>query len=273
MSDVVEEKSKRQKHSCTSPSTNCFKFNIYIYKVLKQVHPDTGMSGMALATMVNLAKVTVTKIMLAANQIIMRGDTKTLTSRDIQSAVRLALPGELAKHAVSEGTKAVTKYEASKKDHVKGDKSKAKAEHAGLAFNVTRIERLMMRESNVERKSGSAAIYMTAAAEYVVAEILELAGNAARDNHRVRITPRHIKLAICNDEELFKLFSDTVIGGGVIPRIHESLMPHHEEEKPKKKVEEVKKAAPKTKPKAEVKKAEPKKKAAPKKAVKGKAKK
>jgi histone H2A len=239
MSDKPE-KVKRQKHSCTSASTNCFKFDIYIYKVLKQVHPDTGMSGMALATMVNLVKVTVTKIMLAVNQIIMRGDTKTLSGRDVQSAIMLSLPGELAKHAISESTKASTKYEASKKEHTKGEKSESRAMRAGLTFNVTRIERLMMRESNVERKSGLAAIHMAAAAEYITAEILDLAGNATRDNHRVRVTPRHIKLAICNDVELYALFSDTVIGGGVIPRIHQYLIPHHDEEPKKRKVVEVK---------------------------------
>jgi len=62
--------------------------------------------------------------------------------------------------------------------------------------------------------------------EYLIAEILELAGNASRDNNRVRIVPRHIMLAIRNDEELNKLLSDvTISAGGVLPNIHTVLLP------------------------------------------------
>jgi len=62
--------------------------------------------------------------------------------------------------------------------------------------------------------------------EYLVAEILELAGNASRDNNRIRIIPRHIQLAVRNDEELNKLLQDvTIANGGVIPNIHSVLIP------------------------------------------------
>ncbi|CAE8620680.1 unnamed protein product [Polarella glacialis] len=70
------------------------------------------------------------------------------------------------------------------------------------------------------------AIYLTAVIEYVTAEILELAGNAAKEHKKARILPRHIQLAIRNDEELNKYMSNvTIQGGGVIPNIHSVLMP------------------------------------------------
>jgi len=62
--------------------------------------------------------------------------------------------------------------------------------------------------------------------EYLCAEILELAGNAARDNKKTRIIPRHITLAVKNDEELNKLLGNvTIAAGGVLPNIHAVLLP------------------------------------------------
>ncbi|CAG6010669.1 unnamed protein product [Menidia menidia] len=246
----------------------------------------------------------------------------TITSREIQTAVRLLLPGELAKHAVSEGTKAVTKYTSSKgkggkglgkggakrhrkvlRDNIQGitkpairrlarrggvkrisgliyeetrgvlkvflenvirdavtytehakrktvtamdvvyalkrqgrtlgktggkarAKAKTRSSRAGLQFPVGRVHRLLRKGNYAQRVGAGAPVYLAAVLEYLTAEILELAGNAARDNKKTRIIPRHLQLAVRNDEELNKLLGGvTIAQGGVLPNIQAVLLP------------------------------------------------
>ena len=89
-------------------------YSIYIYKVLKQVHPDTGISSKAMSIMNSFVNDIFERIAAEASRLAHYNKRSTISSREIQTAVRLLLPGELAKHAVSEGTKAVTKYTSSK---------------------------------------------------------------------------------------------------------------------------------------------------------------
>ena len=104
---VKGDKKKRSKKRKES-------YAIYIYKVLKQVHPDTGVSSKAMSIMNSFVNDLFTRIAADAFKFAHYNKRSTITSREIQTAVRLLLPGELAKHAVSEGTKAVTKYTSSK---------------------------------------------------------------------------------------------------------------------------------------------------------------
>jgi len=85
-------------------------YSTYIYKVLKQVHPDTGISKKGMSIMNSFIKDIFGRIAGEAGKLATYNKKATLSSREIQTAVRLMLPGELAKHAVSEGTKAVTKF-------------------------------------------------------------------------------------------------------------------------------------------------------------------
>uniref|UniRef100_T1GNN7 Histone H2B n=1 Tax=Megaselia scalaris TaxID=36166 RepID=T1GNN7_MEGSC len=89
-------------------------YAMYIYKVLKQVHPDTGISSKAMSIMNSFVNDIFERIASESSRLALYNKRATITSREIQTAVRLLLPGELAKHAVSEGTKAVTKYTSSK---------------------------------------------------------------------------------------------------------------------------------------------------------------
>src|SRR5580698_2965457 len=108
---------------------------------------------------------------------------------------------------------------------VKG-KAKSRSSRAGLQFPVGRIHRLLRKVNYAERVGAGAPVYLAAVLEYLAAEVLELAGNAARDNKKTRIVPRHIQLAVRNDEELNKLFGGvTIAQGGVLPNIHSVLIP------------------------------------------------
>ncbi|XP_018426115.1 PREDICTED: histone H2B 1.1-like [Nanorana parkeri] len=89
-------------------------YTIYVYKVLKQVHPDTGISSKAMGIMNSFVNDISECFAGESTRLAHYNKRSTITSREIQTAIRLLLPGELAKHAVSEGTKAVTKYTSAK---------------------------------------------------------------------------------------------------------------------------------------------------------------
>ncbi|XP_047311079.1 histone H2AX [Impatiens glandulifera] len=108
----------------------------------------------------------------------------------------------------------------------KAAKSVSRSSKAGLQFPVGRIARFLKAGKYAERVGAGAPVYLSAVLEYLAAEVLELAGNAARDNKKNRIVPRHIQLAVRNDEELSKLLgSVTIANGGVMPNIHQTLLP------------------------------------------------
>jgi histone H2B len=87
-------------------------YSSYIYKVLKQTHPDTGISTKAMSIMNSFVNDIFERVATEASKLAAYNKRSTISSREIQTAVRLILPGELAKHAISEGTRAVTKYTA-----------------------------------------------------------------------------------------------------------------------------------------------------------------
>ncbi|KAI7811452.1 histone H2A, sperm [Triplophysa rosa] len=104
--------------------------------------------------------------------------------------------------------------------------SVTRSTRAGLQFPVGRIARLLRKGNFATRIGSGASVYLAAVIEYLCAEVLELAGNACRDNKKLRIAPRHIQLAVRNDEELNTLLgSVTISEGGVLPNIQAQLLP------------------------------------------------
>ena len=107
-----------------------------------------------------------------------------------------------------------------------GKKATSRSAKAGLQFPVGRVARYLKAGKYATRVGAGAPVYLAAVLEYLAAEVLELAGNASRDNKKSRIVPRHIQLAIRNDEELSKLLGTvTIAAGGVLPNIHSVLLP------------------------------------------------
>ena len=112
-----------------------------------------------------------------------------------------------------------------------GAKAQSRSSRAGLQFPVGRIGRYLKQGKYAERVGAGAPVYLAAVLEYLAAEVLELAGNAAKDNKKNRIIPRHIQLAVRNDEELNKLMANTTIAsGGVLPNINQNLLPSKSKE-------------------------------------------
>ena len=102
----------------------------------------------------------------------------------------------------------------------------SQSRRAGLVFPVMRIHRDLRRSTPFRRVSISASVYMAAVLEYLCAEMLIIGDASARRHRRVRITPRHVQLAIQDDEDIRLLLEGTIISdGGVMPLIHQAMLP------------------------------------------------
>ncbi|CAK1593467.1 unnamed protein product [Parnassius mnemosyne] len=105
-------------------------------------------------------------------------------------------------------------------------KAKSRSSRAGLQFPVGRIHKILKKGNYAQRIGSGAPVYLAAALEYLSAEILELAADAAKENNKSRVKPRHILLAIRNDDELNKMLSEVTISqAGVLPSIQPQLLP------------------------------------------------
>jgi len=103
--------------------------------------------------------------------------------------------------------------------------ARSRSSKAGLQFPVGRIGRYLKDGRYAQRIGSGAPVYLAAVLEYLIAEIIELAGNAAKEQKKQRIVPRHIQLAIRNDEELNRFVGGvTIASGGVTPHIHAQLI-------------------------------------------------
>lgn len=199
---------------------NKYDFSNHIRKVLKQVHPDTGINSHAMININNMMHHVADKLIKRLDTL--KGNRSVLNSRDVQYSVRMEIPAELGRHAVSELNKAVTRYTSTES----GDRNNrvTRTQRAGLVFPPALVENILRDKMSYNRLGATAPVAMAGVLEYLAAEILELSGNSARDNNRTRITPRDVMLGIRNDGELDRLF-DGVTNGGVLQNIHSVLLP------------------------------------------------
>lgn len=240
---VIKPSIKSNKHT----KKNYNSYESYIYKVLKQVHPDVSITQQSMGVFSSLVEDIRERVTTEAGKLAKSNKRQTISAREIQTAVKLIFSGDLGIHAVSEGTKAVTKYVASanndktgikiKKDQKKNllEKKRMKSSMAGLQFPVARVFKSIKDGNYAKRVGIGAGVFLAAILEYISAEVLELAGNNCKDAKpaRARILPNDINMALKNDVELNILFDNVYIpSGGVVPSINIALLKKKPEPEP-----------------------------------------
>lgn len=203
-------------------------FASYILKILKWVHPDVSISAKAMSIVDSFVKDVLEQLGYDMIKLVRYKKRATLSSQEVQTAVQLIFPGELAKHAASEGIKAVTQCGVTRDgpNFVRRAFKSMKASRYALTFPPVRMRQALKLLHVATRYSPTGMIYCAAVIQYLVAEIMELSGNACRDHKKNRVTPCHLMLAIRNDEELNRLLGKvTIPGGGVLPNVHSALVP------------------------------------------------
>ena len=206
-------------------------FNHYISKILKQVHPDKHITKAAKDTVDGAIRLLATKLASTAHRVAISAGVCTISAREVQTSVRLLLVDQLNKQAVSEGTKAVTKFTNFPSEGV--TTPTRREVRAGLQFSVSLVEKYL-RQTGL-KVGATASVYLASVLEYIAAEILELSGSQTHNDRRTNMTRRHIVLAIQQDGELETLFRTngiTILGGGIVPHLESELS----KKKPKKKL-------------------------------------
>ena len=212
----LQRRSKRRARERRSDSWKSYE--TYIYRVLKAQFPKMSISAKAMETLNDMVLDLIRRYMAVADSL--TREKKTLTYRDVATLTRLLLTGELAKHALRETERACKAYLSREKQ------SGGPTQRAGLIFPVTRVGNAMRRMRPTGRQSTSAAVALAAVLQYVIEEIVEMSGYAASNMKRLRISPRHIALAVHNDDEVHRLFGDAIVArAGVAPHIHPALLP------------------------------------------------
>lgn len=268
----------KDKTSTRKRHRNYSSYSTFIYKVLKQLNVEAGVSKRAMDVMESFVNDIFERVATEAGALALRNKRQTITSREIQSALRLVLPTDLARHAISEGTVAVTRYSSSVgskdakptasegKASVKRNTTSAvskdskpsasstnpkaasiakplpsatgematngepvpisRSKKAGICFPVGRIHTALKSGPYASRISSGAPVFLAAALEYLTAEILDIALQVAKDNVRQRIVPRHILIAVREDDELNLLLKHIDISNaGAMAYIHSFLVP------------------------------------------------
>lgn len=240
MSQTEKKKSRGGKKKI-APS-----FKTYIYKVLKQVHPEKSISADAIGQIDEYIKVLAMRLSESARRSCLRVGKSTVGAAEISLASNLYISGELAKHAYSQSIKACAKFQSGKKKDSSPAKGKKKSKstpdvktssvrrevQAGLQFSVALAEKYI-REFGASglNVSKNASVALAAILEYITTEIIELSGNVTGDQKKVTILIRHVFLAVESDEELVtltKTLGIEFVGCGVVPFVHESLKPTKE---------------------------------------------
>ena len=198
-------------------------FETYISKVLKLVASENGITANAkqqLNSAICLISHEVARRVITLTEIAKK---KTMSEKEVINAFTVVLPQELASEAIEHGRKAIDKFEEVNK--VKGT---SRQEKAGIIFPPAQTEKFLRNFGYSKvMVTSHAPVFMAGALEYITGVILESASVSARQSKRVRITIRDLEIGVRNDSKLNDLFLQnkiSLLGGGVVPFIHSSLM-------------------------------------------------
>jgi histone H2B len=206
-------------------------FDLYVRKALKLVHPNTGITKDAKLQLSSFIYIVGKRVVQEASLLTSGKLTKSkskkknvqkINPQSILQAIRLLFPDEIAKHAIAEGVKAYTRYSSSKEGT--RDNLVTKAHIIRPIFPPSRVEKLIRQHHDGEVEK-FVSIFLAGALQYVAEEFLELAGNASRNDKRVRIQARDILKAITYDEELLEL-TRTMNWRFKVKKIHEYARSH-----------------------------------------------
>jgi histone H2A len=235
------------------------KFDSFISKLLKQLDSDVGMTGDSLSELNNIARLSLARLMDYCNHLLLNSKRKTLSSKQVTTAVKLWFPEEMAKNMIKEAEKSSKRYLSVRKERLKEAKNLKKGEKlppmtrasmARIIFPPTRVENVMKDMSLVQRKTESSSIVMATILEYIIASILKLSADEAINSKKRRITPRHITLAIHSDPCWRDFFDDCILAGGVPVLSDNRLLKSHKRSTHKSSKKEKKEVTEEVKPKA-----------------------
>lgn len=195
----------------------------YIYRELKQVAPDLGITSLASQSIQRLLGLVFSRIMAVANALMRSAERKTLAIRDVQSAIALVFSGELRRHTVSEGTRASVRYNISIGERRAGP-PQTLSSRAGLTFPIARFVHAARALSFNKRISERAIVFLVGALEHVAGLLLEYAGNQSRKAKKARIATKYIQNAINSDEDFSKLFGGELLGTNLLGNTFISLL-------------------------------------------------
>jgi len=205
-------------------------FETYILKVLKQISEVSNITSNAKQQINSFLCILSKHITNKIIELTIFSKKKTISDKEVANSLKIVLCGELLKNSLSEGEKAINTFKNHKdiSETVTDKNIVCRQDKAGILFPPSLIEKFLRQFGyNKIMITSLSPIYLSAVLEYITFEILDLANNYCTENKRVRITIRDIELAIRTDEELDRLFlklNISLLGGGVIPFIHSSLL-------------------------------------------------
>ncbi len=233
MSEAIAEKQDTKQIKKKSKG-----FAIYIAKVLKSVHPDASISTKAVTQLNDFLHVIALGLSEQAHVLAKNNGRLTVTGREIEVVIDTTFDKTLFNSAKSEGTRAITEWEAS--FETKEDKTNpiSGQQRAKLILPVSRVENLLRKFGGSDSRVGKKApVYLAGVLECILTGVLENAGNVAKTMDRVKVISRHILFAIHDDPSLLnlcKVFNIEFGGAGIIPFVHAELLNKDKKKKRKK---------------------------------------